>query len=81
MLPGPGPKTPRIDTCGHFTSWWLPADFRFGRPVAVLLSAIPRHLRDEEDPAGIAASLRDAISPGSYLLVGRTWLGALSHSS
>ena len=39
------------------------------RPVGVLLSAILHHLRAEEDPAGIVACLRDAVAPGSYVLI------------
>jgi len=41
----------------------------FGRPVAVLLVAILHFVRDEEDPAGIVARLRDGLAPGSYLVV------------
>ncbi len=41
----------------------------FARPVAVLLVAVLHFLRDEEDPAGIVARLRDAMAPGSYLVV------------
>jgi hypothetical protein len=41
----------------------------FDQPTAVLLSAILHHIRDEEDPAGIVARLRDAIGPGSYVAI------------
>jgi len=45
----------------------------FSRPVALLLVAILHFIRDEEDPAGIVATLRDALPDGSYL--------ALSHGT
>jgi hypothetical protein len=41
----------------------------FTRPVAVLLVAILHFIKDEEDPAGIVATLRDALPPGSYLVL------------
>jgi SAM-dependent methyltransferase len=41
----------------------------FGRPVAVLLLAIVHFVTDEDDPAAITASLRDALAPGSYLVL------------
>jgi hypothetical protein len=43
----------------------------FSEPVALLLIAILHFVRDDENPAGIVAALRDALPPGSYL--------ALSH--
>jgi hypothetical protein len=46
----------------------------FTQPVALLLVAILHFLtEEEEDPAGIVATLRDALAPGSYL--------ALSHGT
>lgn len=39
------------------------------RPIGLLLFAILHHINDEEDPAGIAAELRSAMAPGSYLAV------------
>jgi hypothetical protein len=42
-------------------------DFR--RPVGLLLVAVLHFLPDEDDPAGIVARLRDAVAPGSYLVV------------
>jgi len=45
----------------------------FTRPVALLLVAILHFIADEEDPAGIVATLRDALPDGSYL--------ALSHAT
>jgi SAM-dependent methyltransferase len=41
----------------------------FTRPVAVLLVAVLHFIADEDDPAGIVARLRDAVVPGSYLVV------------
>jgi SAM-dependent methyltransferase len=41
----------------------------FGRPVAVVLSAILDFIPDADDPWAIVARLRDALAPGSYLLV------------
>ena len=40
-----------------------------GRPVAAILLAILHFISDEDDPAGIIATIRDAIAPGSYLVV------------
>jgi hypothetical protein len=39
------------------------------RPVAVLLVAVLHFLRDQDDPAWIVARLRDAMAPGSYLVI------------
>ncbi len=50
----------------------LRAMIDFTQPVALLLVAI-LHFTDEEDPAGIVATLLDALPPGSYL--------ALSHAT
>jgi O-methyltransferase involved in polyketide biosynthesis len=40
------------------------------QPVAVMLFGVLHFIRDEEDPAGIVAWLRDAIAPGSYIALG-----------
>ena len=45
----------------------------FTQPVAVLLIAILHFIPDEEDPAGIVATLRDSLPAGSFL--------ALSHAT
>ena len=45
----------------------------FTQPVALLLVAILHFLKDEENPAGIVAALRDALPAGSFL--------ALSHGT
>jgi hypothetical protein len=41
----------------------------FGRPMAVLLSTVLDFIPDADDPWAIVARLRDALAPGSYLLV------------
>lgn len=41
----------------------------FSRPVAVLLLAILHFISDDDDPAAIIARLRDALAPGSYLVL------------
>src|ERR1035438_3834153 len=45
----------------------------FAQPVALLLVAILHFIKDEENPAGIVATLRDALPAGSFL--------ALSHGT
>jgi len=37
------------------------------QPVAVLLVSVLHYIPDTDDPAGIVAGLRDAVTPGSYL--------------
>jgi hypothetical protein len=39
------------------------------RPVVVLLTGILHFIADAEDPAGIVAVFRDAIAPGSYIVL------------
>lgn len=41
----------------------------FTRPVALLLVAILHFITEAEDPARIVATLRDALPPGSYLVL------------
>lgn len=41
----------------------------FSRPVGLLLVAILHFIPDSEDPWQIVASLRDALAPGSYLVL------------
>ena len=41
----------------------------FDRPIAVLVLAIFHFVRDEDDPAAITACLREALAPGSYLVL------------
>jgi S-adenosyl methyltransferase len=41
----------------------------FGEPVGLLLSAVLHFIADDDDPWQIAAVLRDALPPGSYLVI------------
>lgn len=41
----------------------------FSQPVAVLLVAVLHFVEDRDDPAGILAQLRDAVAPGSFLVI------------
>ena len=41
----------------------------FGKPMGLLLTAVLHHLDDKSDPGGIMAALRDALVPGSYLVL------------
>jgi hypothetical protein len=41
----------------------------FGRPMAVVLEGVLSLVPDEDDPAGIVARLREAVAPGSYLVI------------
>ena len=46
----------------------------FARPVAVLLGAVLHHVPDEADPAGCVAAYRDAVAPGSCLVISHAQL-------
>jgi len=39
------------------------------QPVAVLMLAILHAIQDKDDPYGLVARIRDALAPGSYLVV------------
>ena len=41
----------------------------FGRPVAVILLAVLHFVAEDYDPDGIVARMRDALVPGSYLVI------------
>jgi hypothetical protein len=41
----------------------------FAQPVALLMLAVLHFIPDEADPARIMATLRDAVAPGSYLVI------------
>jgi SAM-dependent methyltransferase len=41
----------------------------FGRPVALLLVAVLHFMAEEDDPQGAVAELRDALAPGSLLVL------------
>jgi len=43
----------------------------FAQPVGLLLVAVLHFIADTEDPARIVATLRDALAPGSYLVLGQ----------
>lgn len=51
----------------------------FTEPVGLLLLSILHHLSDAEDPGGIAATLRDALPPNSYLAIIHFWDPAEEH--
>jgi len=42
----------------------------FGQPTGLLLAMVLHFLTDAEDPWGTVATLRDALAPGSYLVLG-----------
>jgi hypothetical protein len=42
---------------------------RCGRPVGVLLVGVLHLLTDADEPQRVAAALRDAVAPGSYLVI------------
>ena len=46
----------------------------FARPVAVLLGAVLHHVPDEAGPAGAVAAYRDAMAPGSCLVISHAQL-------
>jgi SAM-dependent methyltransferase len=50
----------------------------FSRPVAVLFVAVLHFVRDEEDPYGIVGTFRDAMAPGSYLVLSHVTTDGLS---
>ncbi|MCW3817608.1 SAM-dependent methyltransferase [Micromonospora sp. DR5-3] len=45
------------------------AQIDFDQPMAILLVAVLHFIDDEADPYGIVARLRDAMAPGSYLVI------------
>ena len=47
----------------------LTAVIDFSRPIVVLMVAILHFIRDSDDPAGIIASFRKVMAPGSYLVI------------
>ena len=46
----------------------------FSQPVAVLLAGVVHFIPDSDDPAGTIAQLRDAVTPGSFLLISHATL-------
>lgn len=51
----------------------------FTKPVGLLLLSILHHLHDKEEPARIAATLRDALPSGSHLAIIHFWDPAGEH--
>jgi SAM-dependent methyltransferase len=47
----------------------LRAHLDFGQPVAVLIVAVMHFVADEDRPHEIVAAIRDAVAPGSYLVL------------
>jgi SAM-dependent methyltransferase len=43
--------------------------FDFDQPVAVLMLAVLHAVPDRDDPEGVVARIRDALAPGSYLVL------------
>ena len=41
----------------------------FDAPIAVLIVAVTHFIPDSDDPAGLIARIRDALAPGSYLVL------------
>jgi S-adenosyl methyltransferase len=41
----------------------------FGKPIGLMLLAVLHHIEDQDDPGAIVARLRDAMPPGSYLVI------------
>ncbi|MEU8400269.1 SAM-dependent methyltransferase [Nonomuraea sp. NPDC048892] len=41
----------------------------FGRPLGVLLVAVMHHLADSDRPGEVVAALREAVAPGSFLVM------------
>ncbi|MEV1287887.1 SAM-dependent methyltransferase [Micromonospora sp. NPDC049679] len=41
----------------------------FDKPIAVMIVAVLHFVPDSDDPSGIIATLRDALAPGSYLVL------------
>ena len=52
------------------------ASINFDQPVAVLLIAILHFVADAEDPVAIVTRLRDALAPGSYLVLSHVRAGS-----
>ncbi|MGV9323510.1 SAM-dependent methyltransferase [Streptosporangium sandarakinum] len=48
----------------------------FDRPVAVLLLSVMHFVSDEEDPLGVIATLREAMAPGSHLIMSHVAIDA-----
>jgi hypothetical protein len=72
LLSGRGVAAVRGDVCRPEEILGAPevrALIDFGQPVAVLMLAILHVIPDEADPGGAVARLREAMAPGSYLVI------------
>jgi hypothetical protein len=72
LLSGRGTAAIRGDVCRPDDILGAPEVRRlidFRQPVAVLILAVLHVIPDENDPAGCVARLRDAMAPGSYLMI------------
>jgi hypothetical protein len=72
LLSGPQTAAIRGDACRPDDILAAPEVRRlidFSQPVAVLLLAVLHLIPDEADPAGSVARLREALPPGSHLLI------------
>jgi SAM-dependent methyltransferase len=50
----------------------LPQTLDLSQPVGLILIGIMHHLRDDDDPRRIVATLVDALAPGSYLVLSQS---------
>jgi hypothetical protein len=50
----------------------------FGRPVAILMTALLHYLTDEDDPGGITDAFVSAVPPGSHLVLSHYHPGGVS---
>jgi hypothetical protein len=53
----------------------------FSQPLAVLLVAVLHFIDSSDDPFAIVASIRDALTPGSYLVVSHATVGSAGSDS
>jgi hypothetical protein len=57
------------DPGGILDSLELRETIDFSRPVALCMTLVLHFIRDQDDPYGSVAKLRDALCPGSYLVI------------
>ncbi|MEU8247460.1 SAM-dependent methyltransferase [Nonomuraea sp. NPDC048916] len=72
MLAGEGTAVVYGDVCKPGEILRSPEVLRtidFGRPVAILLLAVMHFVSDADDPGRILATLREAVAPGSHLVI------------
>src|SRR3984957_6233444 len=61
-----------------FTAPGLTGLIDFSRPVAMLFVAVLHFVGDKEDPYGIVGTIRDAMAPGSHLVLSHVTTDGLS---